>query len=724
MEKSLSLRRSIVFIAAFFILAIGLAVIISWHLRYSQLIQLTPRSPAMEYNVAIAFLAAGLGLLLSLSPYTKLSKIFAFVLVLIGSLSLARHLVRALLHVDVEFDTFIYDYAHLDLPRGPAPMPFHITLSFILSGIAFLVAALSNTALLVSIMGLSALVIAGIGTFELMDYYVHLSQSYNVWFMPPMAIHAAIGFLVLGIGLYFLATIHSDRHKVKIAKIIPFLAIVCAVILVSLFTGAFFAQRNIYPVVSRASNLSAIVGIIIVLLTAAIYLMFLFLRKIKTIQLLFSLMLAHQSRYDVLTKLPNRLLLVNKIGQAIKNAKRDKNIIAVFLFDIDRFKFINDTLGHETGNLVLQQLAKRLDQCTQHNDIAARLSSDEFVLVTCEHKSENDIIRIVHMLLNILSAPFHGPDQDLKLHVTIGISLYPKDGKTAEILLKNADIALNRAKKMSADFRFYTNEMQKQMIERVTIEKQLRRALQNEEFFLNYHPIYNVKTNKISGAEALLRWQHPKKGIIYPAGFISIAEETGLITEIGEWVINEVLRQYQQWLQKKMQPIQVAINLSARQFSHHDLVAILNRNVKKYDIDPHLIDLEITESILMENTQQNSAALQKLKSSGFSLVIDDFGTGYSSLAYLKSFAIDKIKIAQPFVNSLHTDNGIAIVQAILAMAKQLQLGVIAEGVERKIEYDFLVENDCEEIQGFYFSKPLLEADFFNLMQEFSEVGRK
>jgi EAL domain-containing protein (putative c-di-GMP-specific phosphodiesterase class I) len=372
----------------------------------------------------------------------------------------------------------------------------------------------------------------------------------------------------------------------------------------------------------------------------------------------------------------------------------------------------------------LQDLAKRLNQCAQHTDITARLSSDEFVLVSCEHKTENDVIRVVHMLLSVLSTPFSCQDQDLKLHITMGISLYPKDGKSAEVLLKNADLALNRAKKMGADFRFYTNEMQKQMVERVTLEKQLRKALVNEEFFLNYHPIYNARTNKISGVEALLRWQHPKKGIVYPAGFIGVAEETGLITEIGEWVINEVLRQYQQWLQKKMQPIQVAINLSARQFSHHDLVAILNRTVKKYDIDPHSIDLEITESILMENTQHNSTALQKLKSLGFSLVIDDFGTGYSSLAYLKSFAIDKIKIAQPFVNSLHTDNGVAIVQAILAMAKQLQLGVIAEGVERKIEYDFLVENGCEEIQGFYFSKPLLEADFFNLMQEFSEIGRK
>jgi diguanylate cyclase (GGDEF)-like protein len=381
--------------------------------------------------------------------------------------------------------------------------------------------------------------------------------------------------------------------------------------------------------------------------------------------------------------------------------------------DMDRFKVVNDSLGHSAGDRLLQDSAKRLAECLRESDTVARLGGDEFVVMienftAPKDAAPKDAITVAQKILASLARPFFVGGQEFLMSASIGISTFPDDGKDAETLLKNADIAMYRAKDQGRNnYQFYSAEMNKHTFERLAMESSLRRAIERNEFLLHYQPKLDLRTGAIGGVEALIRWQHPDLGMVPPIQFIKLAEETGLIVEIGEWVLKTACEQNKQWRDQGIPPMRVAVNLSARQFAQKTLVSDVARTIAQSGLTPDCLELEITESLVMDNPESAAETLHKLKNMGISLSIDDFGTGFSSLAYLKRFPIDCIKIDRSFIKDIPTEaDDMAITRGIIALGHSLRLKIIAEGVETKEQQDFLRSNGCDEMQGFLFSKPL------------------
>lgn len=428
--------------------------------------------------------------------------------------------------------------------------------------------------------------------------------------------------------------------------------------------------------------------------------------------------LIYQATYDALTHLPNRVLLEDRLNQAIRRGKRTKSKIAILFFDLDRFKFVNDSLGHNIGDILLQAVAARLQNCVRESDTLARWGGDEFVIILSEVESHADIIPIIERSQRSLAEVFKLENQEIGITSTVGVSIYPTDGKDVNSLLKNADSAMYNAKREGPNcYSFYKIDMNARAVEMLELEKDLRYALENNEFVLHYQPMVDMKSNTIIGMEALIRWIHPKKGLIPPLHFIELAEETGLIIQIGEWVLRAACIQNRAWQKAGLPKIKVSVNLSSHQFRHKDIVQIVDDALKYSKLDPKYLELELTESSIMGNTEMYLRAMERLKALGVSLAIDDFGTGYSSLSYLKKFPVSKLKIDRSFVKDLATekDDG-SIVLAIIALAQKLKLTVIAEGVETQAQLQFLKRNKCDEYQGYYFSPPLAASAFAKLLR--------
>ena len=423
------------------------------------------------------------------------------------------------------------------------------------------------------------------------------------------------------------------------------------------------------------------------------------------------------AHYDTLTGLPNRNLLHDRILHAIVSAPRHKTKVAILFLDLDRFKIINDNLGHSIGDLLLQAVTERLKGCLRSSDTIARLGGDEFLIVIPDLRDATYAATVAQKILDSLSRHYVIRDIELHTTVSIGISLYPDDGTANEELIANADVAMYRAKEIGRNnYQFFAPAMNDRSYERLTFENKLRRALERREFVIHYQPQVNSMTGLIIGAEALVRWQHPKMGLVSPGMFIPIAEESGLIIRIGEWVLREVCRQAKAWQEEGLPPIPVAVNLSAVQFRQNNLVEMVDDALKESGLDPHCLELEITESGIMQNSETSVHTLRLLKQMGLKLSVDDFGTGYSSLSYLKKFPIDKLKIDQSFVRDITTDqDDAAIINAIIGMANSLKLRVIAEGVETVEQQNFLNANGCFESQGYYFCKPLPAEEFRELL---------
>ncbi|MDD5285963.1 MAG: EAL domain-containing protein [Desulfuromonadaceae bacterium] len=422
------------------------------------------------------------------------------------------------------------------------------------------------------------------------------------------------------------------------------------------------------------------------------------------------------AHHDELTGLPNRALLHDRILQAIMSAPRLKRKVAILFLDLDRFKNINDTLGHSIGDLLLQSVAERLKGCMRSSDTVARLGGDEFIAVIPDLNDGAHAATIAQKILDSISN--HFVIREIELHTTasIGISIFPDDGTANEELIANADVAMYRAKESGRNhYQFFAPAMNDSSYERLTMENKLRRALERQEFVLHYQPQVNSETGRIIGAEALVRWRHPEMGLVPPGMFIPIAEESGLIVSIGEWVLREACRQSKAWQQEGLSPIVLAVNLSAVQFRQKNLTEMVADALQTSGLEACWLELEITESGIMQNSESAINTLHSLKQMGLKLSIDDFGTGYSSLSYLKKFPIDKLKIDQSFVRDITTDqDDAAIVAAIIGMAKSLKLRVIAEGVETRDHLNFLNSNGCFEMQGYYFSQPV-PADEFELL---------
>lgn len=416
----------------------------------------------------------------------------------------------------------------------------------------------------------------------------------------------------------------------------------------------------------------------------------------------------YQNHYDILTGLPNRNLLQDRINHAISRARRTGQLMAVLFIDLDRFKFINDSLGHSAGDLLLQTVATRLKTCVRDGDTVARLGSDEFVIVLEEVAQENGAVVVAKKILEVMNKSFIIDDWEFVLTCTIGISLFPMTGNNPETLLRNANTAMHRAKEQNRNsIQFYAAEMNARIIQRLNLENGLRRALKGGELLLYYQPQINLANGQIVGVETLLRWRHADLGMVSPSEFIPLAEETGLIVSIGTWVLRAACAQTRHWQENGL-PIQwVAVNLSPRQFTEVDLPNLIARILEETGLPPHSLELEITESLLMKDVEQATKILCDLKAIGVKLAIDDFGTGYSSLNYLKRFPIDRLKIDQSFVRDITTDpDDATITMAIITLAHSLSLTVVAEGVEHEGQLAFLRKKHCDEIQGYYFSRPL------------------
>ena len=422
--------------------------------------------------------------------------------------------------------------------------------------------------------------------------------------------------------------------------------------------------------------------------------------------------------YDSLTGLPNRRMFGELLSRSISNARRHETPLAVLFIDLDRFKTINDTLGHEAGDSLLKEVAKRLKSSLRENDIVARLGGDEFVVLLPEITEESHASAVAHKILTTIGRPLVLLGQEFRITASVGITTYPKDGSDEPSLMKNADVAMYQAKAEGKNnFQFYSEELNANSFERLTLESSLRRALERHEFELHYQPKIDFPTGHITGVEALLRWRHQELGTLGPTRFISIAEETGLIVPIGRWVLRSACQQNIAWQREGLAALTMAVNLSARQFNDENLLHDVADILEETGMDAALLELEITESMLMHNVEKAIKTLNGLKQIGVRLAIDDFGTGYSSLSNLKKFPINTIKVDRSFIRDIPGNpEDVGITDAIIAMGRTLSLTVVAEGVETKEQAEFLRQRACDEFQGFYFSKAVQPAEFAKLLR--------
>lgn len=419
--------------------------------------------------------------------------------------------------------------------------------------------------------------------------------------------------------------------------------------------------------------------------------------------------LKHQAHHDSLTSLPNRLLLDARLRHTIERAHRTGSQVAVLFLDLDHFKHINDSLGHATGDRLLAMVGERLLNCVRENDTVARLGGDEFVVVIEQISSSEEVTHLAQKLMEALGTRYEVQGQALFVSTSIGVSLFPHDGRDSETLLKNADAAMYRAKeKGRSNCVFYTRDLTVTSYDRVLLEGSLRQALDQEEFIVYYQPQISLIDGTITGVEALIRWDHPKLGLLPPSRFLPVAEESGLIIQIGEWVLKTACRQMQQWYSSSgLELQQVAVNVSGKQIRRGDLVERVRKILQETECRPEWLELEISENFIMKETEPSIETLKGLRELGTHLAIDDFGTGYSSLSYLKQLPIDKLKIDRSFVRDLDQDpNDAAIARAIIAMGKGLQLTVIAEGVENEAQEQFLRGHKCDQVQGFLYGRPM------------------
>jgi diguanylate cyclase (GGDEF)-like protein/PAS domain S-box-containing protein len=428
--------------------------------------------------------------------------------------------------------------------------------------------------------------------------------------------------------------------------------------------------------------------------------------------------MTHAAQHDLVTNLPNRLLLNDRISQSISLAHRQNRPLAVIFLDLDRFKYINDSLGHATGDKLLQSVSKRLLAGLRGSDTVSRQGGDEFVILLSEIADPEDLAASARKILLLLNAPHSIGGQDLHIGGSIGISVYPGDGEDAETLIKNADTAMYHAKERGRNnFQFFKAEMNLKAVERQSLEGSLRRALEREEFLLHYQPKVNLDTGEITGVEALIRWQHPDRGLVPPSQFVPIAEDCGLILQIGRWVLREACRQASAWQNAGLPPLPIAVNVSAVEFRDKGFAERVRTVLSETGLEARYLELELTEGVLMEDAETMVSVLHELKMMGVLLAVDDFGTGYSSLSYLRLFPIDVLKIDQSFVQQITADSDDStIVSAIINMGKSLKHTVVAEGIETREQRAYLQAQRCAEGQGYLFSAPLTAARFGHLLQ--------
>jgi diguanylate cyclase (GGDEF)-like protein/PAS domain S-box-containing protein len=427
--------------------------------------------------------------------------------------------------------------------------------------------------------------------------------------------------------------------------------------------------------------------------------------------------ISHLAQHDSLTDLPNRILFSDRLTEAIAAAHRYQRKLAVLFLDLDRFKHINDSLGHAIADRLLQSVALRLHACVRASDTVSRQGGDEFVILLTEVARAQDAAVCAEKILLAVRTLHHIDQHDLHVTASIGIVTYPDDGTDAEALMKNADFAMYHAKDSGRNnYQFFKSDMNERAVERQSLEVDLRLALEERQFVLHYQPKMSLETGAIMGVEALVRWHHPQRGLVPPAQFIPVAEECGVIVPIGRWVLREACRQTRAWMDAGLPRIRIAVNVSTVELREKDFVAAVRAILTETGLEPRFLELELTETFLMQDAKATAAVLQALKDLGVNLALDDFGTGYSSLSHLKRFPIDTLKIDQSFVRDLATDaDDASIVSAVISMGESLHIRVVAEGVETKEQLTFLPEHSCPEGQGYYFSRPVVAGQLSQLL---------
>lgn len=429
----------------------------------------------------------------------------------------------------------------------------------------------------------------------------------------------------------------------------------------------------------------------------------------------------YQAQHDALTGLPNRVLLQDRLEQSIARAARINEQFSVMFLDLDHFKRVNDLLGHDVGDMLLKQVSQRLVDTVRACDTVCRLGGDEFVLLIAPIHHDNEAEAVAAKIIQTLSAPYYLDDgRELHTSVSIGVSVYPADGLTPDDLTKSADMAMYQAKAEGRNnFQRFTTDMHGEMFARVTLESQLRTAIQQQQFVLHYQPQIDLVSGHIAGLEALIRWNHPEKGMVYPDDFIAQAEESSLIVEIGEWVLNEACKQIRAWKNQGMEVPTVGVNVSFRQFHQHDLQATVEEALHRHHLTGDCLELELTESVMLRDPEKVLSVLRELRKQGIRISIDDFGNGYSSLRYLQRLDVDTLKIDRSFVIDMHQPQGEAIVETIISIAKNLSLHTVAEGVETEVQRAKLHAMNCNEMQGYFFSKPLCADEAQALIRQHS-----
>ena len=432
--------------------------------------------------------------------------------------------------------------------------------------------------------------------------------------------------------------------------------------------------------------------------------------------------LEFQANHDILTALPNRVLFLKELVQNIKTAKEEQNIMAVLFIDLDNFKEINDSLGHDVGDKVLVEVSRKMQGVRRSSDTLARLGGDEFAIILNKLSSVEDVSSIVQEGMEILSQPLSIEHNTLYVSMSVGISIYPNDGQIAKELVKNADAAMYRAKQRGRNtYSFYNEEMTEKACERVFLETELRKALKNDDLLVYFQPQMDGRNNTIVGMEALVRWKHPDRGMIFPDKFIPLAELTGMIVELDRLVMRKAITAFTQWHTAGLNPRKISLNLAIKQLAEEDFIAFVTELVgdRKYLLN--MLEFEVTETQVMSNPQESIATLQKIHDLGILLSVDDFGTGYSSLSYLKKLPISKLKIDKSFIDELpNNSEDVAIAKTIISLCKSLGLSVIAEGVENLEQKDFLLANGCHNIQGYLYSKPLSQEDMTQFLKEYNK----
>jgi diguanylate cyclase (GGDEF)-like protein/PAS domain S-box-containing protein len=436
--------------------------------------------------------------------------------------------------------------------------------------------------------------------------------------------------------------------------------------------------------------------------------------------------LLHLAHHDPLTNLPNRVLLTQKLRSELELTAKTGQQFALHFLDLDRFKGINDVLGHSVGDRVLNHVGQNLRSIVRDTDTVARLGGDEFAIVQTAITGPADAAQLAERLIEAAARPVEVEGKDVELTASVGITLFPTDGCDADGLLKNADLAMYQAKADGGrSFRLYSSEMHTKAREISRLDADLRRAVEQEQFVLHYQPQVDARTGQIVGAEALVRWKRDEEGLVYPGGFLFRAEENGLIVPINQWVLLQACREAQRWRRAGLPPVRIAVNMSPVQFRRENIGELVTKALRESGLEPWRLELEITESIVMEHTESLIRDLERLRKLGVRFSIDDFGTGYSSFRYIKSFPVDSLKIDQSFISNMdHNASDVAIVQAIIGLAKNLNLAVIAEGVETEAQRAWLASEGCDEVQGYFFSRPIPADEFMELLASDNRIARR